>query len=471
MPERIVQFGTGAFLRGFVGHFVDQANRQGLGAGRIVAVASTASGREARLNQQDGLYTLVVQGIDGGRAYRRLQLIASTSRALSAAAEWDRVLDVARNPELELVVSNTTEIGIAFDEADTFEAAPPRSFPGKLTRFLFERARTFDYDAARGVTVLPCELVEDNGALLERIVLQTAEHWRLPAQFADWIDAAVPFCNTLVDRIVPGTPDDVTREALWQELGYRDDLITACEPYRLFAIEAPSNLPQLRFAQADPAVVITDDISPYRERKVRLLNGAHTILVPTALLCGAETVLEAVEHEAIGAFLRQVLMTELMPSVDVAGAEPFAEAVLDRFANPFISHALLDITLQQTMKMRVRVVPSILGYAARFGRAPRSIAFGLAAFLLYHRRNGEAQSARPDDQAEQLRALWRHTDSANPGALLRLAEDALSRLALWGTDLTRVPGFASAVGEDLVMLVRRGPLAALDAHLATAVRA
>jgi tagaturonate reductase len=472
LPERIVQFGTGAFLRGFVGHFIDRANRAGLAAGRIVAVASTESGREARLNEQDGLYTLAVQGIENGVACRRLELIAATSRALSAVSQWDEVLRLARSPDLELVFSNTTEVGIALDEGDTADSAPPRSFPGKLTRFLYERARTFDYDAQCGVVVLPCELIDDNGEVLKRIVLQLAERWKLPPQLAQWVEAAVPFCNTLVDRIVPGEPDAATREELFAELGYRDELLTACEVYRLFAIETPQKLRQLRFAQADASVIIADDIAPYRERKVRLLNGAHTIMVPTALLCGAETVAEATDHEVLGAFLRQVLLSELLPSLDAPGAEEFADHVLDRFANPYIRHALIDITLQQTMKMRVRVVPSILAYAAKYGRAPRSVAFGFAAFLLYHRRAGDRHQAKPDDQADQLRALWRHTDGASPNALLRVAEDALSRQALWGVDLTRVPGFAAAVGEDLVTLSRLGPAAALEAHVAsTAVRA
>ena len=467
LPERIAQFGTGAFLRGFIGHFIDRANRAGLAAGRIVAVASTGSGREAVLNEQDGLYTLVVQGVENGVPIRRTELITSTSRALSAADQWDAVLEYARSPHLELIFSNTTEIGIQLDDEDRADLTPPRSFPGKLTRFLFERARAFDYDANRGVVVVPCELIERNGEILNHIVLQLAERWALPPEFKRWVESAVPFCNTLVDRIVPGDPDPVTREELFREVGYRDELITACEVYKLFAIAAPADLPQLRFAKADPGVILTRDVTPYRDLKVRLLNGAHTILVPAALLCGCETVSEAIEHEHIGTFLRQVLFGELVASVDADGAEYFANDVLDRFANPFIRHALVDITLQQTMKMRVRVVPSILEYAAKFGRAPQSIAFGFAAFLLYHRRNGQHFETRPDEQAEQLRALWRSSETAETTGLLRLVDDALSRQTLWGTDLTRVPGYAAAVGENLLMLTRLGPQRAVEAHLAT----
>ncbi|HEX2095704.1 MAG TPA: hypothetical protein VHG28_25120, partial [Longimicrobiaceae bacterium] len=220
LPERVVQFGTGAFLRGFVDCFVDQANRDGLFGGRVVMVGSTGSGRDQVLNRQDGLYTLSSQGIAGGAPRREHRVIASVSRALSARDEWAEVLACARNPELELVFSNTTEVGITLDEGDSAELSPPRSFPGKLTRFLFERARAFDYDPARGVVVLPCELIEDNGDRLKEIVLTLAERWGLGDDFARWVREAVPFCNTLVDRIVPGTPAPEVREQLFAELGY-----------------------------------------------------------------------------------------------------------------------------------------------------------------------------------------------------------------------------------------------------------
>ena len=206
LPEKAVQFGTGAFLRGFVDAYLDEANQLGQFGGRVVAIASTASGRECLLNEQDGLYTLSVQGLENGREMRERRVIASVSRALSAADEWETVLECARNPDLELVFSNTTEVGIALDQDDGPDLDPPRSFPGKLTRFLYERARAFDYDVARGVTVIPCELIEENGERLCAIVLALAARWNLGRAFVDWIEAAVPFCNTLVDRIVPGTP-------------------------------------------------------------------------------------------------------------------------------------------------------------------------------------------------------------------------------------------------------------------------
>lgn len=468
LPERVVQFGTGALLRGFVEYFLDAANRQGSFDGRVVMVGSTGSGRDAVLNEQDGLYTLVVRGVEGGEVRDERRVIASVSRALSARDEWGEVLACARSPEVELVFSNTTEVGIALDEGDSADLEPPRSFPGKLTRFLYERARAFDHDPARGVVVIPCELIEDNGDRLREIVLALAERWALGDRFRAWVEAAVPFCNTLVDRIVPGTPDAGTLAGLREELGYRDDLLTSSEVYRLFAIQGDDALrARLRFADADPGIVVTPDVRPYRERKVRLLNGSHTITVPAALLCGCETVLEAVEHEQVGALLRRVMLEEIVPFLDAPGAEAFAREVLDRFANPFIRHALIDISLQQTMKMRVRVVPSILRYAGRNGRAPASLAFGFAAYLLLMR--GELQERRraaglpvpADDQGARVRAYW----TVHPDSIHRLVREVCSDETLWGADLAGVPGFAEAVALHLARMDQEGGPAALEAHL------
>lgn len=471
LPETAVQFGTGAFLRGFVDHFVDAANRAGQFNGRVVAVGSTGSLRDRAFTAQDGLYTLVARGLDQGVAREEIRVVGAVSRALSAATDWDAVLAVARAPELRVVFSNTTEVGIALDEGDAAALSPPRSFPGKLTRFLYERARAFDFAAERGVVVVPCELIEANGDRLRAIVLQLADRWALGAEFRAWIERAVPFCNTLVDRIVPGAPADDDAAALQASLGYRDGLLTACELYRLFVIEGDDALrARLGFADADPGVVVTADARPYRERKVRLLNGAHTIAVSLALLAGCETVRDAMTHELVGPYVRHVMLDEIAPTLQDPAAEAFAHAVLDRFANPFIRHGLFDITLQATMKMRVRVVPTIARHVARTGRPPALLALGLAAFLLFAR--GDLQERRrtaglpvpADEQGERLRALWAtHAPEA-------VADAALADAALWGTDLTQVPGLLVAVRDALARLLSDGVAdtleRALEAHLA-----
>jgi tagaturonate reductase len=458
-PERVLQFGTGGFLRGFIGHFIEAANRAEIFDGRIVAVGSTGSGRDHTFNQQDGLYTLWVRGVREGEAVSEYELVSSFSRALSAKDEWAQVLECARNPDLELIVSNTTEAGIALADEDAFDAVPPKSFPAKLTRVLWERAHAFDFASGRGLVVLPCELIEGNGTKLRELVLTLAQRWKLDARFIGWIEASVPFCNTLVDRIVPGEPPREALEEAWSELGYQDELLTVAEPYRLFAIEADdATAKRIRFIGADPSIVTAKDIEPYRLRKVRLLNGAHTILVPLALLVGSSTVAEAVNDPQLGGFLRHVLLNELVPSVDAEGAATFAHHVLERFANPFIRHDLLDITLQQTMKMRVRIVPSILDYARENGSAPPSVAFGFAAWLLLMR--GEA--ARPDAHAEHVRGFWsRYTDAKE------LVEAVARDVELWSTDLTQVAGLVDQVTAALQSMQQIGVRAALDEHMAT----
>ena len=282
---------------------------------------------------------------------------------------------------------------------------------------LAERAEALGYRPDAGLVVLPCELVEANGDRLGQIVRRHAERWGLGDRFLDWLDGSVTFCNTLVDRIVPGTPDDPSD--LYERLGYTDALLTVAEPYRLWAVEGDAGFAE-RFPLAGlDGVVVTDDLRPYRERKVRVLNGGHTAAVPAALLCGLGTVREAVEDETVGPFVRRVVLDEIVPSLDL-DAEAFAREVLDRFANPFVRHALLDITAQQTTKLGVRVVPSVLGYAEKRGEAPPLLAFGVAAFLA-STRPGALPEGRPGDDAESAwRARWAGVGEGN-AALRRFA--------------------------------------------------
>lgn len=467
LPEKVVQFGTGAFLRGFADFFIDEANRRGFFGGRVVAIASTASGRDAAFNEQDGLYTLVSEGIVNGAPVCERRIVASVSRVLAARRDWHTVLEVARDPAIELILSNTTEVGIAIEDGDLLDAVPPASYPGKLARFLLERGRAFEFSDAAGLVVLPCELIERNGECLRDLVLTLARRWNVESNFSNWIERAVPFCNTLVDRIVPGKPNDAQQAALARAASFRDELATAAEPYRLFAIEAPRFLrPGLRFAEADSSIVLTADVTPYRERKVRILNGAHTLIAALGLLAGCETVGECVRHELLAPYLERILFREIVPSLTVPNGEAFARDVLDRFANPFLRHALADITLQQTAKMRVRVVPSIVHGTERFGRAPRSLAFGFAAYLLFVRESLRGLAAGTDNEGERVRVLWRSAADDSDATLRRVVTEACADPALWQTDLTRLPRFVDVVAEDMLVMIRAGVGLALEAHLA-----
>ena len=472
LPEKIVQFGTGAFLRGFAEYFVDEANRRGEFNGSIVAVASTGSSRDAIVNEQGGLFTLAIQGIEAGAARQQYRIVGSLSRAVSARDDWQAVLALAGEPTVEIVISNTTEVGIVLDSTDRYDASPPRSFPGKLTRFLAERANVFDYDPRRGVVVLPCELIDQNGTELYGIVSELARLWHLDTRFTEWLERAVIFPNTLVDRIVSGTPPPEEAARIEAQLGYRDGLMTGCETYALFAIEGDAALrTRLGFAGADPRIVVVPDIGPYRQRKVRVLNGGHTISVPIALLSELNTVSGMMADGRVGPFLRRAVFDEIVPSLNVPGAEEFARQVMDRFANPYIRHALTDITLYQTTKMRVRVVPSIVAFHQRTGRTPLALALGFAAFIELLRRQEQTErrtvglNLPADPQGETIRAAWRTIDLQSDADVTDLGTAICADISLWETDLTQVNGFAEAVCQALVRIIRSGVRATLDVYL------
>ncbi|MEM1042219.1 MAG: tagaturonate reductase [Bacteroidota bacterium] len=467
-PVRVVQFGTGALLRGLVDDAFDLANRAGSWDGRAVVVSQTGSGRGVAFNEQDGLYTLVVRGIEDGEAVERTRVVGAVARALSAQDDWDDVLALARDENVGLVVSNTTEVGLTWDEEDDPEAAPPRSFPAKLAAWL--RARQEALGDGAGVVVLPTELVEGNGERLCSLVLRWGERAGWGETFAAFVRNDCTFTNTLVDRIVPGEPEDA--EALQESLGYRDDLLTAAEVYRLWAIEGNDDLAErLPFADgAEPGVIVVPSVEPYRLRKVRLLNAAHTLLVPVALGCGCATVREAVEGERVGAFVRRLLFGELVPAtereLEAAGhdpliAAPFARAVLERFANPFIRHDLVSITLQQTMKLDVRAVPAVRALAET-GTVPEAVALGFAAFLLLHRAATGMESDSPlvfaatdlltDDRADAVRESWRR----RPDAAAVVAHSVLADRTLWSDNLTDLPGVGSAFADTVARFTEQG---------------
>jgi tagaturonate reductase len=469
-PERVLQFGTGAFLRGFAEYFLDQANRAGHFAGRVVVVGSTGSGRAGALGEQEGLFTLCTRGLQNGEPVDACRVVASISRALSAAQDWSDVLAFAASPDLELVISNTTEVGISLDTSDRLDLAPPRSFPGKLTAVLAHRAQAFDHDPGRGLVILPCELIDDNGARLREVVLELARRWELPEPTIEWIAGANTFCNTLVDCIVTGFPDQGTYAQLVERLGYQDPMLTIAEPYRLWAIEGDEALARrIEFLAAQPGVVVTDDITAFRERKVRLLNGAHTLLVPVSLLCGNETVLDTMADEDTGAYVRQVMLREIAPSlpVDQGSARSFALEVLDRYANPYIRHELTSIAFQQTSKFGVRVLPSLQRYKARFGEIAPLISFGLAALigLKRHWLSCDGYGLPQDDADARWRAIL--AEYADSDAI---AEAVLSDETLWESPPRELPGITAAVAGHLKRIEQAGPREALRELLAHSSR-
>jgi tagaturonate reductase len=474
LPERVLQFGTGVLLRGLCDAFFDEANRHGRFRGRVVVVKSTDQGDGDAFARQDGLFTHVIRGLENGRPVEEYRVNASLSRTLSARSQWTDVLACAHNPDLQLVVSNTTEVGIQLDETEDLNAVPPASFPGKLTRFLHERWQAFGGNADAGLVIVPTELIPDNGTKLQEICLELAHRGGLEVAFLDWLESANQFCNSLVDRIVPGKPNATELADYERKLGYRDGLLCVSEVYRLWAIEAPVDTGDERVKAAFDALdvcpaglIIAPDIEMYRELKLRLLNGTHTLTCGLGFLSGKNAVRESMDDPAMGNFVERLMLDELAPAIPydlpTEAAETFGRQVLDRFRNPFIEHKLLSISVQYTAKMRMRNVPLLVSHYERQGYAPDRFCLGFAAYLLFMKAVGEDGGqyfGRRDGQPYPIQdeaAGW-FCDWWERGADVA---EVLAHEPFWGQDLNALPGFAERVGECLAALQERGAAAVL----------
>ena len=379
MKETIIQFGEGNFLRAFAEDFIDELNKQGLYTGSVVMVKPTPKGNLDKFTAQDCRYHLVTRGLENGECVSRVKEIRCVSRAVNPYTTFPDYIALAHNPDFRFIISNTTEAGIAYDTSCQLSDKPALSFPGKLTQLLYERYRI----GAKGFVLLPCELIDANGEALKRCVLRYAKQWALGDGFTEWIEKENTFCNTLVDRIVTGYPQE---EA--DALCNGDALLDTAEPYHFWAIEGNFEM-ELPLQRAGLNVVWTDDIQPLKKRKVRLLNGAHTTIVFPALLAGATTVGECLEDKTIRAFLMHFLYRCALPVLgDTAENRAFADAVLERFANSYIHHRLTAIALNSVSKFAVRVLPTAADYQNCFSAYPRAVAVSLAA-LIYYYKNGE----------------------------------------------------------------------------------
>lgn len=367
LPETILQFGAGNFLRAFADMFVHQANELGQKIGRIVVVQSTGDGRASLLNQQAGKYHVIVRGIENGRLIDRVETCASISRALVASDQWAEILALAQSPQLTFVLSNTTEAGYALDATDRALDRPPRSFPAKLTAVLHSRWAA----EQPGVTLLPCELLEDNAEKLRGLVLQVSDAWNLPSAFRNWLQTDCVWLSSLVDRIVPGTPKE-------HPLLESDPLLLMAEPFAFWALQSQAGA--ARWADHS-SIVRTDDVKPYFLRKVRILNGAHTALLCKVGLKQFETVGDALNDDATRSWIERLLFEEIVPTVDdrVDGAEQFARQTIERFRNPFLRHKLADIALHHATKRDVRLVPTFTEFQQKFGRVPPRLQEALQA--------------------------------------------------------------------------------------------
>jgi tagaturonate reductase len=465
LPIKVLQFGQGNFMRAFFDWQIDLLNeRCGLDAG-VVIVRPRGRSEDPLLDVQDGVFTTLVRGIDeNGAIVSEFRRIGCVQREINPATMYGDFLAQARNPDLRFIVSNTTEAGIAVNLSDRFDDTPGASFPAKLARLLFERYRHFGGAKDKGVVLLPCELIDANGPALKAALLHFANLWRLEPGFGNWLEQSCTFCSTLVDRIVTGYPA-VEMAAIEAQLGYRDQFLVAAEYDYLFVIEGPAWLAEeLKLDGAGLNIELVEDIAPYKKRKVGILNGGHTALVPVALLCGLKTVREAVDDAATGAFLAAALAEEIIPALRVRapipqGLEAFAADVLRRFRNPAIEHRLASIALNSWSKFAARVMPQLLRYTEERGYPPRRLVLALAATMVLYRGSVIALA---DDAAhlDWFTAAWDRIESGE-WTLSQLARGWLANAPLWGRDLNQVPGLADAAAEALVAIRRDGMPAVL----------
>ena len=390
LPEKIIQFGTGVLLRGLADYLVDKANKGGYFNGSVVVVKSTGNDT-SEFNLQDNIYTVLEKGVKNGEDFHKNNLITCISRVLAAQTEWDAVLQCAADPAIQIVISNTTEAGLVYaDEELTNEA--PVSFPAKLTAYLWKRYHAFNGDAAKGMVILPTELVSDNGKVLKEYVLHHAENNKLEAGFINWITDSNHFCNTLVDRIVPGKSEKDDLITWNDEISFYDHLHFTAEPFLLWAIEGGEAVREkVTFAQADSRVVIAEDISGFKEQKLRILNGSNTLVVSPAYLAGLNTVYDTVKDELFTRYTIQLIEQEVIPTIieKCPTAPVFAKEVLDRFSNPFVQYKLLNIALQHSSKMNSRVAATIIRYYSAFNAYPPLTMAGLASFFLFYTPAGQ----------------------------------------------------------------------------------
>lgn len=476
-PERVLQFGEGNFLRAFTDYWFDMANEKAGWNGKCVLVQPIAQGLTQLINRQEGLYTLYLRGRQNGEKVDAKRVISSVSRCLNPyeKQDYDAMMDVAAGEALEYIVSNTTEAGIVYDPSCRLEDCPPASFPAKLTQVLLHRWRA----GRPGVVVLSCELIDNNGKELLRCVNQYIKQWGLKEGFARWVNGDCTFCSTLVDRIVPGRIRDAAEAArLEEENGYRDALIDVGEVFGVWNIEGPEWLAEkLPFRAAGLNCPVVPDVTPYKKRKVRILNGAHTGFVPGAYLAGYDIVRDCMQDDVILGFMNRMLHEEVIPTLplDRQDLEAFAAAVQDRFNNPFINHELMSITLNSTSKWRARNMPSLLEYAQTAGKLPSCLAMSFAAYIAFYSSDIQALTEqglvcrRPKGNEYTVsddRWVLEFYYSRRGVSDETLVHDVMTNEKMWGQDLTLVPGFEQAAAENLRRIRTEGARAAFAACLA-----
>jgi tagaturonate reductase len=441
---KILQFGEGHFLRAFIGWIVDILNEKTSFQGAIEIVQPNSHGMAALLNQQEGLFHVFSNGIQDGKIISETRLITSVKDAYDPHRVFNRFIKSAENPHLQFVVSYTNDAGIEFHPTDRNHSVLSETYPGKVAQLLYHRYNYFQGDPTKGLIMLPCELVDNNGAALKQAVLKYVDLWKLSSMFKVWIEKHTIFCNTLIDRIVPEIHRDALKD-IQTKVGFEDNLAVITEPFLLWIIEANETI-QKKFPQEkiDLPIKFVDDLTPYRNRKVRILNGAHTILVPVGYLQGLRTVSEAINDATCGAFVREAIQEEIIPTLDLPKEEleQFARDVMERFQNPFIRHELSTIALNSISKYKIRVLPSVLEYHKRTNLLPQRLLKALAAMILFYRGTWKGKVLPVNDTSQIMNFFSTYW---NNHSVEEVVHATLANRSFWETDLTKIPQLKETV--------------------------
>ncbi len=471
-PVKVLQFGEGNFLRAFVDYMIDVLNEKCDFNGNIIIVKPISFGDSTAFDEQNSLYTVLLRGLTDGKESTETRAISSVEKVISCYDDYNEYMDYARLDTLRYIVSNTTEAGIVLNTDDKLEMTPPVSYPAKLTKFLYERFKHFNGDESKGLIILPVELIDDNVIQLKKYVKELSSLWRLEDLFMKWLDEACIFTSTLVDRIVTGFPRGEENE-IYKSLGYSDKILVTGEPFALWVIESEKDISgELKFAEAGLPVIFTDNQKPYKQRKVRILNGAHTSFVLSAYLAGYDFVGQSLADEAVYSFMNTVMFEEVIPTLDLPedDLKSFAKAVIDRFKNPFINHSLLAISLNSVSKWKARCLPSFTGYINKFNKVPTHLAFSLASLIAFYNGSEMKENAlvgirnNEEYKIQDDRAVLDFFYNNKDKSLSELVGLTLSNKEFFGEDLTKYLNTEQLVTEYLNRIKSDGMKEAMNKY-------
>ena len=458
-PERILQFGDGNFLRAFCDLMIEKANEENILNSSIVISQNTPNGKAKELNNQNGIYTLIIRGKENGENVEKIEQITSVSRCLNPYIEYDKLLDIFKSEELNLIISNTTEAGIVYDDSNKIDDIPPSSYPARLTKGLYERFKAIGNKEEAKLLILPLELIDENGTKLKNIILQYAKLWELDSEFINWINDFICIANTLVDRIVTGYPKDEI-DKFEKELGYEDKFMTVAEPFYLFVIDAKNDYKKF-FPIEDDNIIWTNDVKPYKKMKVRILNGLHTSVSLPAYLCGLDIVLDFMKDDIFRKYVEKILFDEILLTLEENNETVnFANNVIERFENPYLKHYLIDISLNSCSKFAARCLPTILDYIKIKNECPKLLSFSLASFIRFYKGefiNGDFMGERENNEKYKIRDTKENIEffsllnpEWNNKNLESLTHKIMSKTELWdGFDLTKIKYLEENVFENL----------------------